>query len=74
MAKHVHTVLAGALAVATAQRRLDIGPVAAPSQVVLDVHGLPFFAGQQVKDSVTGHLGEIIHGGVTNENTQNTGT
>lgn len=68
MAKHTHQGIAGALALAKAKRRLHIGPVDAPSQVVLDVHGIPFFPGQQLIDTVTGQTVTVIHGGVTNEN------
>lgn len=59
-------MLISGLAVERAKRKASIGPVESPHQHILDSHGIPFFPGQVVFDSVTSSNAEVVHGGTTN--------
>ena len=72
MPKEFSTHLASELAAHRAARRAALGPVELPSQMVMDIHGLNFFIGQQVRDTVTGQVVEVIGGGTVQSSNKST--
>lgn len=58
--------VANELALATGKVRAEVGAVASPAQLIAELHNIPFVAGDQVVDSVTGLEGVILGGGTEN--------
>ena len=58
--------VANELAWQTAKVRAEVGAVPPPAQLIADLHNIPFVAGDQVVDSVTGLEGVILGGGIEN--------
>ena len=51
------------------RRKLAMGRVPGPEQILSDLHNIPFQVGERVYDTVTGLEVEVVGGGVQNVET-----